>query len=357
MTRLVVCLALLPAVTGAEEQVRLLGKSPVEGVVSILAGCFVSADTQHLLVKQDIGRLSISTSKGCGSAPLFRLALLAPAQHRFQRVWSSEPILGSSRDLPDLNPHAWTAADIDGDSLLELVVVVGDSCRILHFGPDSITQESCRLPDARIVDAVACDMDSDSWPELVTLESMTDSAATTPAVRIWQLTRPELQSRTGLIPLPAVDSGTSLSLLGAALLDDYPGTVVIVCAEFPSLRPSLYAAVYTAGPDSFAVTTNPFPWREWFRRDEVMPAGRFSLFNVGDTLLAWGYFVPGLRPTGPDKSFAALQDGVWRLLQLMPAAGRLAGHLCRYTHEGTSGWLELADDFFRFYPGEVFIWR
>lgn len=357
MLRLILCLTLLSAADRASEPVRQLGKSPVDSVTAMIAGCFVSGDTQYLLVKQNLGPLSISSPRGRGNATLFRLALLAPAQHRFQQVWMSEPMLDSSPDIADLNPHVWTAADIDGDDLLELIIVCGDSCRIMHFGPDSIGVEMCFLPDARAIEAVACDMDADSWPELVTLELSPDSTSTGTAIRVWQLTRPELQPRTGFVALPGADSGMSLSLIGPAVLEDYPGTVVVACARYPSLRPSIYYAVFAAGPDSFAVTANPFPWQEWFRRDEVLPAGRLSLFNVGDTLVAWGYFVPGLRPAGPDRSFAALQDGTWRLLQLTPAAERIAGQVSRYVHEGTVGWLELRGNFFRFYPGEVFLWR
>uniref|UniRef100_A0A7C4CAJ5 VCBS repeat-containing protein n=1 Tax=candidate division WOR-3 bacterium TaxID=2052148 RepID=A0A7C4CAJ5_UNCW3 len=357
MTRAWLVFSLLLALAAAEERVRLLGRSPVEPVSAITAGCFLSTDTQSLLVVQELGRLSLSAPSRRGAAPLFRLALLAPVERRFRLVWASEPMLGRSRSILDLNPQSWTVADIDGDSLLELALVSGDSCRIIHFSHDSVTVESCYLPEARPLDVAVCDMDADSWPELVTLELSADSAGTTPAVRIWQFTRPLLQPKTPLIPLPAADSGMSLSLLGPAVLDDYPGTVVVVCAEHPTLRPSMYFAAFAAGPDSFTVTANPFPWQEWFRRDEVLPAGRLALFNVGDTLAAWGYFVPGSRPAGPDRSFAALQEGSWRLLRLAPAAERLAGQLCRFTHEGTPGWLELRDGFFRFYPGEVFIWR
>jgi len=337
----------------------MLGQSPVEQVFALVAGNFVSGDAEQVLAAQSLGRVSLSSTDNQrrGMADLFRLALLEPVQHRFHQVWASEPMLSVSPGILDLNPQPWAVADVDNDGLLELLLVSGDSCRIVHFGPDSLAEESGFIPESRAIDVDVCDMDADSWPELVTLELPFDSAGTKPAVRVWQLTRPELQQRTPLMPLPADDSGMSFSLLGAARLDDYPGTAVIACAEYPSLRPSLYAAVFAAGPDSFAVAANPFPWQEWFRRDEVLPAGSLSLFNVEDTLVAWGYFVPGSRPAGPDRSFAALQDGAWRLLRLAPAAERLAGQVCRYTHAGVPGWLELQGGIFRFYPGDVFIWR
>lgn len=353
------CLLLLVAAAAATAPARLLGRSPVENVLDITAGCFTSPDTQQVLVAEDLGRLALSSAGGPnrGTARLFRLALLGPAQVRLARLWQSEPLLGLPPAALRLNPQVWTVADIDADNLLELIIVSGDSCRIVNFGPDSVFSESGLMPGSRAIDAVACDMDGDSWLELVTLEIPADSAAEEPAIRVWQLTLPELQPRTALLPLPVADSGLACSLLGAAILDDYPGRVVVGCAEHHSLRPSRYFAAFAAGPDSFAVTANPFPLQEWFRRDEVLPAGRLSLFNVGDTLVAWGYFVPGLRPTGPDRSFAALQDGAWRLLELTPAAGRLAGQVCRFTWQGVPGWLELSDDVFRFYPGEIFSWR
>jgi hypothetical protein len=65
----------------------------------------------------------------------------------------------------------------------------------------------------------------------------------------------------------------------------------------------------------------------------------------------------GSRPSGPSQSFAALDDGEWRLLPLLESAGRISGPICRFTWQGTAGWLELRDNLFYFYPGEIFRWR
>jgi hypothetical protein len=78
---------------------------------------------------------------------------------------------------------------------------------------------------------------------------------------------------------------------------------------------------------------------------------------VGDTLVAYGYFVPGARPSGPSQSFATLEDGEWRLLPLLESARRVSGPVCRFTRNGVAGWLELRDNLFYFYPGEIFRWR
>ena len=63
------------------------------------------------------------------------------------------------------------------------------------------------------------------------------------------------------------------------------------------------------------------------------------------------------RLSGPQQSSAALVDGKWRLLPLLESAGRISGPICRFTWQGTAGWLELRDNLFYFYPGEIFRWR
>jgi hypothetical protein len=163
--------------------------------------------------------------------------------------------------------------------------------------------------------------------------------------------------------LPGVNWGPDLkpAFTGAARLDDYPGALPVIAGVYSTLRPSSYAVVFSPAADSFALTTKPFPWQEWFSRTRVLPAGELSLFNVGDTLVAYGYFVPGTgavpsRGQSP-RSFAALEDGEWRLLPLTADAARLSGPVCRFTKGGAAGWLELRDNLFYFYPGEVFRWR
>jgi hypothetical protein len=155
-----------------------------------------------------------------------------------------------------------------------------------------------------------------------------------------------------LVELPGCEPGIKFSLLGSARLEDYPGAPVIVLGEYPSLRPSRYYAFYNAGGDSFVLTGTPFPWQEWFSRDEVLAAGGLQLFNAGDTLIAYGYFVPGAQ-TGAAVSFAALQDGEWRVLRLRQWAQKVVGLICRFQ----SGWLELRNRHFYFYPEEPFYWR
>ena len=82
-------------------------------------------------------------------------------------------------------------------------------------------------------------------------------------------------------------------------MDDYPGELPVVVTIYPTLKPSLYQILYRPKPESLVLTDKPFPWQEWFSKDRVLPAGELSLFDVGDTLVAYGYFVPGARPSGP----------------------------------------------------------
>lgn len=153
------------------------------------------------------------------------------------------------------------------------------------------------------------------------------------------------------------DKTVRFTLLGAARLEDYPGMPVILMAEEARVKPGIYGVIFAPGRDSFVLSFLPFPYQDWFSKEAVLPAGRLQLFNVGDTLVAYGFFVPGSRPGGPAKSFAALQEGEWRLLRLREFARRLAGPVCRFRYRGQEGWLELRDNLFYFYPGELFYWR
>jgi hypothetical protein len=148
-----------------------------------------------------------------------------------------------------------------------------------------------------------------------------------------------------------------LSLLGSARLDDYYGRLPVLACIHADLRPSLYAVVTADSFGKLHLNARPFPYADWFRKDTVLAAGELSLLNAGDTLVAWGYFVPGFRSGGPSSSFAALTEGTWRLLPLADVAARLSGPVCRFSVGTEPGWLELRDSVFHFYPGEVFCWR
>ncbi len=350
--------AIAPAQT-AEHRPSMLGRSPLPDVVSIHSGRFVTSDIDDLLVVQDLGSLRLPSRPGSGKARagICRVALLRFEADEFRAVWQSPPLLGFTTPDAGLAGHAWTSGDIDSDGLSELLLFTADSCRVVHFGPDSIHDETFDLSGAWVTAAVACDIDGDSSTEIITLElSPVDSLLTTRLLRVYRATD------SGLDPvseyLAGIDwgAGMTVNLLGSSRLEDYPDELPVLTAVYTELRPSIYAALYQSGPDSFALTTNPFPWQEWFTKKQVLPAGKLTLFNVGDTLVGYGYFVPGSRPAGPSKSFAALQDGEWRLLPVTDQAQRLCGPVCRYTSGNVSGWLELRDDIFRFYPGDVFDW-
>ena len=360
----------------------MLGRCPLDKVVAVSAGRFVNADTDDILIVQDLGRMELSRGPGRDKAVvnLRRLALLRPGGSGLKSVWQSEPFNSTSVTASDIAGTCWTSGDINADGRRELLLFTADTCKIVSFrgtvprdfpaeirglspkpdslGPYTVVTSAYDLSGAWVEAATCCDADGDSLTEVATLElSQIDSGFTTRLLRLYRMTG------SGLVPCEAYSVGvdwgadTKLTLLGSARLEDYPGELPIVAGIYATLKPSQYGIMYRPAPDSLVLTTNPFPWQEWFSKERVLPAGELSPFNVGDTLVAYGYFVPGSRPSGPSQSFAALDDGEWRLLPLLESAMRISGPVCRFTRNGTAGWLELRDNLFYFYPGEIFRWR
>ena len=341
------------------EPVVVLGRSPLDKVVAVSSGRFAGA-FDDVLVEQDIGRMELSRGPGRDKTVvnLRRLALLRLAGAGFKTVWQSEPFNSTTATGSDIAGTCWTSGDIDADGLRELLVFTADSCRVLHFETDTVAAYTYGLNGAWVEGAAVCDADGDSLSEAATIElSGLDSAKTTRLLRLYRMTG------SGLVPcLPysaGVDrgAGVRVALLGSARLDDYPGELPVVANVYATLKPSRYEVLYWPKPDSLVLTDNPFPWQEWFTKTRILPAGELTLLNVGDTLVAYGYFVPGARPSGPSQSFAALEDGEWRLLPLLEHAKRVSGPVCRFTRDGVAGWLELRDNLFYFYPGDIFRWR
>jgi hypothetical protein len=337
-----------------------LGRSPFEKVSKLQAGRFVTADIDDLLIEQDIGRIELTMIAGRSRSQvnLKRLALLRWSGTSLRSVWESEPFTAAGTAPAGVAGTCWAAGDVDGDARAELLLFNADSCRVVSFEAESVFVAAHDLGGAWIEAAACCDLDADGVAEVATVEaSALDSGRATRLLRVYRL------REGGMRPWGAYPLGMNwgedvrLTVFGPARLEDYPGELPVVAAVHASPQPSTYGVLYEAGPDSAAFTTGPFPWQEWFAKTRVLPAGELSLFNVGDTLVAWGYFVPGSRPGGPSLSFAALQDGEWRLLPLLDDARRLSGPVCRFTREGQPGWLELRENVFFFHPGDVFRWR
>jgi hypothetical protein len=378
---LIPALVLAVAAAAAEPAV-VLGRCPFEKTVAVVAGRFTNADTDDILIVQDLGRMELSRGPGHDKAvvDLRRLALLRPSGASFKSVWQSEPFNSTSAQASDIAGTCWTSGDVNADGLSELLMFNADTCKVFSFGgtvprdfpaeirglsprpdslePDTVTTSAYGLNGAWVEAATCCDPDGDSLTEVATIElSQVDSGFTTRLLRLYRM------ADSGIVPCGAYSAGvnwgadTRLALLGSARLDDYPGELAVVAGIYATLKPSEYGILYRPAPDSLVLTTNPFPWQEWFSKERVLPAGELSLFNVGDTLVAYGYFVPGARPSGPSQSFAALDDGEWRLLPLLEDAKRISGPICRFTWNGTAGWVELRDNLFYFYPGEIFRWR
>jgi hypothetical protein len=350
--------ALLLTISFAQQRPHIfLGRCPLEDITAFEPGRFVTSDIDDLLVVQDLGRLqaSLRPLQARAEARIIRLALLRLTGTSFEPVWTSQPLMSEPLPGSGIAPNVWAAGDIDGDGRKELVLVSGDSCSVCSFDSDSIRLVQHEIPGAWASDAVCTDIDEDSIDELVTLELPVDSSA--PGLR---LVRVYEYSDSGFAAVSPYVAGlywsdrARVSITGAVRLEDYPGRLPVFVGVHDQLRPSAYAVLYPAAPDSFAFTTRPFPLKDWFNKQDVLPSGPLSFFNVGDTLVAYGWFVPGSRPTGPKNSFAALLDGEWSLLRMTDAAERLGGPVCQFDYAGTKGWLELRDRVFHFYSGQVF---
>jgi len=338
----------------------VLGRCPLEKVAAVFSGRFTSPDTDEVLVLQNVGEIELSRGTGQGSTRLSlrRLALVRQSGSGLRISWQGETFAAGNAARLGLTGLAWSAGDLDGNGRQELLLLADGYCRVLYFSGDSVRVDTFAFEGTRVEAATCCDLNNDSITDVVTVERAgTDSAAPTRLLRSYQF------AGAGLTPHQAYQvgidwgPGTRVALLGAARLDDYAGVLPIVAGIRTDVRPSVYGILYEPRPDSCVFTANPFPWQEWFSKIRVLPAGELSILNVGDTLVAYGYFVPGSRRSGPSMSFAALQDGEWRLLNLTEAASHIAGPACRFNKDGVGGWLELRDDLFYFYAGEVFDWR
>lgn len=337
-----------------------LYRCPVGNVISMQSGAFRDTGLCDLLLVQDLGRLEIGRQPGRPALDLHlsRLALVGLVNERFDTIWTSPTLACSDSAGSEFNTAAWACGDIDRDGLVELLIMRGESCSVFSFDSNRVTEAAAAIPGASPIQAQCCDVDGDSWDELILLQSAAaDSGSGRPCLQVFQPLPPVFRARSSLLPCFPADSAVRVSLIGRARLDDYEHEVAVIAGEHPDLRPGLYAALHLTAADTFRLTQNPFPWQPWFGKTRVLPAGPLLLTNVGDTLVGYGYFVPGSRPSGPAQSFAALQDGEWRLLGLTDAAARISGPLCRYTYRSINGWLELRGDIFRFYPGEPFRWR
>lgn len=330
---------------------RLAGGTPR----AVVSGRFVAADIDDLLVAAVEGTVRLAPLPGRPAQPahLYRLTLYRQSASGLVEVWRSELLLGSADSSL---PGPWTGADLDQDGRSELLVFLPDSCLIVRFDAAGARQQSVAPVGVNVAAAAWCDLAGDGNYRLVTLEP--GFGPTRPSLlHFWDW--------TGESFVPAVfaplgfDWGDSVTvqLLGAVRLDDYSGQLPMIAGIYRSVRPSRYGIIWQNAPGSVRFTSVPFPWREWFSKTEVLPAGRLELFNVGDTLVAAGYFVPGQRTKKTERSFAALQDGVWRLLSPTENAAQLAGPVCRFTWQRRPGWLEARDGLLFFYDGEIFHWR
>lgn len=335
----------------------ILGRSPRPGLERIVAGPFVQADIDDVLGIEPIGTLPVALRPGLPrSAPaLFRLCLFRLFYREVREVWRSRPLLAEACPPAQLAPNAWVAIDLDGDGLLELAVFSADRCQVIDFGPDSVRTRELVLPGAWVADAVAADLDGDGRDELVTLEvAPTDTLLDARLLRVYAVSDSAFTPLSDYLTGLAWQAGTRVLFTGSARLEDYPGRPAVIAGLRREPAPAVLAALYLDDAGQYRFTTNPFPLREWFAKDEVLPGGQLVLANRGDSLVAYGFFVPGSRPGGPAVSFAGLADGAWWLLPVADAARSIGWPACPGRSAGQPGWLELRENIFRFHPDPVF---
>ncbi len=333
----------------------VIGRVEGGAVRSVVSGRFVTADLDDLLIATAEGTVRVAPLPGRAAQPvhLYRLALYRQSGPGLVRVWQSDPLLGTADSTL---PGPWAAADLESDGRTELLIFHPESCLVVRFDALGQSSRAVPMPGAAVEAAAWCDLAGDGRYRLAALER---GAVPGPLrlLRFWDW------ADSGFAPAAVEPLGfdwgdsVAIHLLGAARLEDYHGLLPVIAGIHRAVRPGLYGIAWSDSPGSVRFTAVPFPWRNWFSKTEVLPAGRLELFNVGDTLVAWGYFVPGARPSGPGRSFAALQDGAWRLLQLTEAAARIAGPACPFSWQGHAGWLEARDGLLHYYPDGIFRWR
>lgn len=333
--------------------VQELGRCPVDSVVEIAAGRFLPDSLPQVLVRERVGAVTLCSgpNRSFGiRVPLYRLALLRMVGQRWEIFWRSGLLVGRQAVESGVFPDFWAWGDFDGDTLIELVLTEGERVLVVNFGPDRTVSDTVAGDFGLVIEAAGANIELDGLGELVTLEQLADSSGKPRIIRVGQFRDTRYVLRGKPLVLPDSPPGAGFSLLGSARLEDYPGAPVLIAADFNDVRPSRYYLLYHTDDDTFVLTDLPFPYREHFSRDEVLPAGRLSLFNVGDTLVAYGYFVPG---TGSGMSFAALQDGEWRVLTPKLEPQKTVGLWCRYDQ----GWLNLRQNRFYLYSEPPFFWR
>lgn len=334
----------------------MLGRIDAGTPRAVLAARFVTADVDDVLVATAEGAVRVAPLPGRPAQPvyLYRLALYRQSDAGLERVWQSEPLLGTADSTL---PGPWAAADIDSDGRAELLIYSPESCLVVEFEDDRVVSRMTAMSGAAIEQAAWCDPDGDGRARLAALELAPGAPSPARLLRFWQWDSAGF-APAGPFPV-GIDWGDSLAvhLLGAARLDDYAGTLPVIAGVHRAVRPGVYGVIWCPEPGTFRFTSRPFPWRDWFSKTEVLPAGRLTLYNVGDTLVGYGYFVPGSRPSGPDRSFAALQDGEWRLLPIVESAARIAGPACPFNWQGRPGWLEARDNLLYYYESEIFNWH
>lgn len=333
-----------------EDTVITLGRCPVDSVSKIVAGNFLSTVDEQLLVIERMGKVRCHSPLGRANVDIYRLVVLDKKENGFQRLWQSEPLLGREAVDVGLTPESWTSGEFDGDSLREIMIIQGDSFSVVNFGPDSGSIKRFPFEGGIVVDALYADVDEDGIGELVTLHLRDDSTGKKWDIGVWEMGEGNLSPKGEPIELPAQEPGMRFSLLGSARLEDYPGAPAVIIGEYQTLKPSRYYVLYRAANDSFVVRDTPFPWKEWFSKEEVLASGTLSLFNIGDTLVGLGFFVPG---SGSTQSFAALQDGEWRVLKPRLESSKLGGLWCIMDNK----WLNLRQGRFYLYSQPPFFWR
>jgi len=384
------CFSLSMAAFGDEPPI--IGDFPFEDVAAIYSGPFMQTDHSDLLAVQGVGGLAFESRRGGVGMGVSRLALYSFDGYQFQRVWKCGS-LTLEYSLPKDGPISamtWCCGDFDGDGRYSIITCNVNEMRQYTFGGEVFkqygnpTQERIETPDVWIDQLIACDINDDGIDELIAMEYPYDPdsssiyhlgiyriAGDKPAgkslVEIWH-GHDRIGINTGIMPPD--------HFISKCHINGISGEMPVIMGSQSDMSPSSYKGVARNQTGAFEIV-RPFPKpyggmqppvkfndrseegkrrmkeeMEAYRKNSAGPVGGF-IFNDGDKILHYGYFLDENAPNPDHKSpdphsFAVLEGDRWRPLKKTDPSIR--GLLCKFTLDpGRTGWLFISDGKYSFY--------
>lgn len=377
-----ICYFAFPSVSIAEESL-LSGEFQIDDpVYAVCSGPFTQSDRSDLLVLYGCGGLTFVNMDyeggGIGNG-ILNLALYSFDGSEFHGIWKNNSLI-LSYSLPRSGPisrMAWCCGDFNNDGKYTVVTCNVNRMWEYSFDEQIIEQRKepskrlIKTPDVWIDQLTACDIDGDSFDELVALEylNLQDSSGTY-QIGIYKIVDGSLVD--GWRGLDGQVGGNyeivpPTSFISKCRIDGIPGEVPVLKASQSDMSLSHYYVIGKGQTGDYE-KVRPFPipqrahlkkrekgaWEEHKRlkRINIGPVGGI-IFNDGSKILHYGYFhdpnAPNLKHKPPDPhSFSVLEGDHWRLLEKYDPS--IGGLLCRFTIEaGRSGWLFIKNQKYFFY--------